>query len=174
MDVTGLFVELSSKKRFVHGNLDSRSVFIETVTSNDSEFLRLRVDTSEHHMLTKLLKAVAIEVETQEETTSEEQAKTCAFEEFRRRSGKVCEETDVQALGQLILLLMKHTDFSGVESSLSDKISDLVQNCSFTYKSWQQVLTHSVLCEDFLDKLNQGACVEKQSEEYSALNMVPL
>ena len=96
-------------------------------------------------MLTKLLKTVTSEVETQEETTSEEQAKTCAFEEFRRRQEKVNEHSDVQALGQLILLLMKHTDFSGVDSILSDKVSDLVQNCSFTYKTWLQVFNHSVL-----------------------------
>jgi len=78
-------VELHSKKRFVHGNLDSRSVYIESIASGDGrEFLKLKVDMSEHHMLTKLLKPVAIEAETQEETMSEEQAKTCAFEEFRR------------------------------------------------------------------------------------------
>lgn len=125
-EVAELFQELASKKKFVHGNLDSRSVFIETVREGSQNFLRLRVDTSEHHMLTKLLKTVASEVETQEETTSEDQSKICAFEEFRRRQEKINEQSDVQALGQIILLLMKHTDFSAIDSSMSDKISDLV------------------------------------------------
>lgn len=98
-EVTGLFVDLASLKKFVHGNLDPRSVFIETVECEQKSFLRVRVDTSEHHMLTKLLKTVAPEVETQEETTSEELAKICAFEEFRRRQDKINEQSDVQALG---------------------------------------------------------------------------
>ena len=73
-ELAQLFVELSTKKRFIHGNLDHRSVFIEAVPCDDEDetFLRLRVDTSEHHMLTKLLKTVATEIETQEETTSED------------------------------------------------------------------------------------------------------
>ena len=57
--------------------------------------LKIRVDTSEHHQLTKLLKPVVVEVETQEETTSEDQARVCAFEEFRRRQKKITEQTDV-------------------------------------------------------------------------------
>ena len=74
LELAWLFVELSTKKRFVHGNLDHRSVFIEAVPceAEDGEVLKLKVDTSEHHMLTKLLKPVAPETETQEETTSED------------------------------------------------------------------------------------------------------
>lgn len=74
LELAWLFVELSTKKRFVHGNLDHRSVFIEAVPceAEDGEVLKLKVDTSEHHMLTKLLKPVATETETQEETTSED------------------------------------------------------------------------------------------------------
>jgi len=69
--LVGVFSELVSQKKFVHGNLDSRSVFIEQVP-NSSE-LRVLVDPSEHHMLVKLLKISSSDtVETQEETTSEE------------------------------------------------------------------------------------------------------
>ena len=84
----------------------------------------------------------------------------------------------MQALGQIILLLMKHTDFSDVDSSHSDQISDLVQNCSFTFGNWQQVIAHPVLQESFLDSLPARASSkdlqEERAGEFSGLDMVPL
>ena len=68
-------MELSTKKRFIHGNLDHRSVFIDATSCEAEEeaLPRLQVDFSEHHMLTRMLKPVAAaEIETQEETTSED------------------------------------------------------------------------------------------------------
>lgn len=46
------FCLLSSEKKFVHGNLDSRSVFVR----EEADEIRVFVDPTEHHMLTRLLK----------------------------------------------------------------------------------------------------------------------
>lgn len=53
-------------------------------------------------------------------------------------------QSDLQAFGQLIVILMKHTDFEDVHSKKSEKFSDLVQNCSFNLKNWSQVLDHTL------------------------------
>ena len=49
-------------------------------------------------MLTKMLKQVVPEIETQEETTSEDQLNQNAFEEFRRNK-KINVQSDIQAVG---------------------------------------------------------------------------
>ena len=88
--------KLSVSKKFVHGNLDSSSVFVERLDSDataagEPEFLlRMRIDTLETHTITRMFKAILAPVadaaaeDTQEETvSSEEQVKVMtAFEEF--------------------------------------------------------------------------------------------
>ena len=59
---------------------------------------------------------------------------------------------------------MKYTDFSDVDSGLSDKISDLVQNCSFFFKTWQQVLAHTVFQNSFLEQLQPAQVLEESPE----------
>lgn len=83
--------------------------------------------------------------DTQEETvSSEEHVKVMtAFEEFQRKK-KVNRQSDVQALGQLVLLLMKHTDLNKASDKVSEQLADLVQKCSFSFTQWDQVLTHPV------------------------------
>lgn len=67
--------ELHTQLKFMHGNLDAGAVFIERVGGEhgDAE-LRIRLDLSEHHLLTKLLKNFSNgdQAETQEETTNED------------------------------------------------------------------------------------------------------
>ena len=96
-------------------------------------------------MLTKMLKQSQSKVEAQEEESKNEdhlKETRNAFEEFRLNK-KINTQSDIQAVGQLILLLMKHTDLDKVKNSITEKLSNLVKSCSFEYKEWSQVLAHS-------------------------------
>ena len=64
-----------------------------------------------------------------------------AFEEFRRNK-KINVQSDIQAVGQIILLLMKHTDLNEVKGTVTEILSNLVKSCSFEYKNWSQVQAH--------------------------------
>ena len=57
-------------------------------------------------------------------------------------------KSDLQGLGQLILLLMKHTCFDDVKEEVSKQFSHLVQSLSFTFTSWNDVLSHPLLNVD--------------------------
>jgi len=115
--------DLHTSLKFVHGNLDANSVFIE---STDRGELVVKIDISEHHALKRLLRvSFHLDEDTEAESPVEEQDKGNAYEEFRKR-GKVTVQSDVQAFGQLVLLMMKHTELGSVANHSSSLLSDLV------------------------------------------------
>lgn len=78
--------------------------------------------------------------------------------------------SDVQSLGQLIVLLIKHTDLGQpVKPCVSEKLSDLVQSCSFKFKTWEEVLTH-----DFLNQEIELVMPNSQEEEKSESEIIPV
>ena len=66
--VAEVFSVLTTQGKFVHGNLDSQSVYVE---ATEGSGLNVRVDVSDYSQLTRLLKVVNTENETN------------SFEEFR-------------------------------------------------------------------------------------------
>ena len=63
--MANVFSKLTTQGKFVHGNLDSQSIFI---SETGGSLLNVRVDVSDYHLLTRLLKVVQSEpVTTQEE-----------------------------------------------------------------------------------------------------------
>ncbi len=83
-------------------------------------------------------------------------------------------QSDIQSLGQLIVLLIKHADLSQAKQSSSQQISQLVQDCSFKFKTWDEVLAHDFLTKEIelkKDRDEESACKnEKSAEEESKAN----
>ena len=50
-------------------------------------------------------------------------------------------QRDIQALGQIIFSLLVHTDLSDV-SERAQHLTDLVTDCSFKFKTWEEVQHH--------------------------------
>ena len=83
-------------------------------------------------------------------------------------------QSDIQSLGQLIVLLIKHADLSQAKQSASQQISQLVQDCSFKFKTWDEVLTHDFLAKELKLKKDgdddSASKNEKSAEEESKAN----
>ena len=93
-------------------------------------------------MLTRMLKTASPDQES--ENPLDRAASTGSnanFEEFNRKK-KINVQTDIRAVGQLVLMLMKHTDLKNVRSEVTDELAAFVKSCSFNFKNWHSVAAH--------------------------------
>ena len=59
-------------------------------------------------------------------------------------------QSDIRAVGQLVLLMMKHTDLKGLPSGVTEKLTSFVKACSFDLKNWLSVANHAFFEEQQL------------------------
>ena len=74
-------------------------------------------------------------------------------------------QSDIQALGQLILLLMNHADLESTCEENRQVLADMVKSCSFDFKAWEDVLSHAFFSLDVLQETavasGPGKAIEK-------------
>ena len=90
--ISATLAELHSNQKFVHGNLDLGSVFIEADPSSGEMYVK--VDLTEHHQLTKLLKKEAGQVATETSEARGSDGQMSMFQEFRKAT-KVTVQSDI-------------------------------------------------------------------------------
>ena len=74
-----------------------------------------------------------------------------AFKQIRNTT-KITVQSDIQSLGQLILLLMNHTDLDSTCEEYREILADMVKSCSFDFKKWEDVLSHAFFSLDILEE----------------------